>query len=455
MFSIELKFTVDCLQFWYKRNLEQIELDEYVRDEFIRNTRKKTCCICDFPIKSRAQNGWFNHVCKAEYLFLENIFSAKEMFQMGISTFDIYYNKINKILDSLDDFCEDIEHEHKISILDNKSNPELEGTIKQIKNIKIKGEEEKVVTKKKVLAFLYRQSINFLPTDKISSSVGCLIVSEKFLINLFYIYTDRHVVHHSHVTGKIIGHAHEYCNFQIRENYYTIPVIAHNQFRFDFLLFLKGLRPSVWETTDINIGGKNPTSINFAIIQNQVRLIDTVKYYQQSLASLASSMTDIERANVRKNCRRFLAEKLMFLTDEDEAWVLDYLSSGKGMIPYQMITDFDSLKKVPKEAFFEKKKDFYSELKEKDISDEEYQNVKKKFMLLRLKTLGDIIRIYNFQDTLVLCEIFKQRASLLEKLFKFNPRKCNSASSFSGAVHKSKSKCNIVMPTNAEQIRVF
>ena len=47
------------------------------------------------------------------------------------------------------------------------------------------------------------------------------------------------------------------------------------------------------------------------------------------------------------------------------------MSSGKGMIPYQMITDFDSLKKVPR-------KDFYSELKEKDISDEEYENVKKK-----------------------------------------------------------------------------
>ena len=33
----------------------------------------------------------------------------------------------------------------------------------------------------------------------------------------------------------------------------------------------------------------------------------------------------------------------MFLTDEDEKWILDYLSSGKGMIPYQMITDFDLL----------------------------------------------------------------------------------------------------------------
>ena len=79
----------------------------------------------------------------------------------------------------------------------------------------------------------------------------------------------------------------------MRENYYNIPVIAHNQFRFDFFLFLKGLRATVWETTDIQIGGQNPTDINFAIIQNQVRFIDTTKYFRQSLANLASSMTDI------------------------------------------------------------------------------------------------------------------------------------------------------------------
>ena len=70
-------------------------------------------------------------------------------------------------------------------------------------------------------------------------------------------------------------------------------------------------------------------------------------------------MTDIEKENVRKNCRRFLAEKLMFLTEEDKKWVLDYLSSGKGMIPYQMITDFDSLKIAPENGFFERE-DFYS-----------------------------------------------------------------------------------------------
>lgn len=83
-----------------------------------------------------------------------------------------------------------------------------------------------------------------------------------------------------------------------------------------FFLFLKGLRPSVWETTEINIGGKNATNMNFAVIQNQVRFIDTVKHYQQSLANLAASMTDVEKENVRKNCRKCLADKLIFLTDD-------------------------------------------------------------------------------------------------------------------------------------------
>lgn len=81
-------------------------------------------------------------------------------------------------------------------------------------------------------------------------------------------------------------------------------------------------------------------------------------------------MTDIEREKVKKICRRFLGEKLIFLNEKDEEWVLDYLSSGKGGIPYQMITDFDSLSIKPRQEFF-KHSDFYSSLKERNISEEE------------------------------------------------------------------------------------
>ena len=193
---------------------------------------------------------------------------------------------------------------------------------------------------------------------------------------------------------------------------------------------LKGLRPTVWRTQEIPIGGKNPSNVNFAIIKNQVKFIDTVKYFQQSLASLAKSMTDDERENVKRTCRNFIANKLMLLTEENEKWVLDYLCSGKGTIPYQIVKTLDSLEMKPENSDFFAHKDFYSTLSENNISAEDYENVKKNFKLLRLKTLGDLNKIYNFQDVAILCEIFKKRASLLQTLFKYNPRKCNSASEF-------------------------
>ena len=93
------------------------------------------------------------------------------------------------------------------------------------------------------------------------------------------------------------------------------------------------------------------TDINFAIIQNQVRFIDTVKYFQQSFDNLASSMTEIEKKNVRKNFKRLLVHKL-FSNKDQENWVLDYLTSGKGIIPYQMITNLDSLNSPQKMVIF-------------------------------------------------------------------------------------------------------
>ena len=267
--------------------------------------------------------------------------------------------------------------------------------IKKIKNIETSSEDKGKATKEKTIGFLYGRSICFIRSDKFK---GEYPISSKFLANMISIVKNHKGIHHSHTTGKIIGYAHNFCNLRCKENYYTIPILAHNQFSFDFYLFLKGIRPSVCKTTEIAIGGKNPTDVNFAIIRNQVRFIDTVKYFQQSVASFADSMTDIERENVRKICQKSLAEKLLFLSEEDEKWILDYLASGKGMIPYQMISDFDSLNITPKKDFFEYE-NFYSTLKEKNISQEERENFKFFFTILRLKTLGDMNRIYNFQDS--------------------------------------------------------
>ena len=98
---------------------------------------------------------------------------------------------------------------------------------------------------------------------------------------------------------------------------------------------------------------------------------------------------------------------------------------------------------------------FCCSLKDSVISDTEYQAVKTFHKLLNLDNLGQLNKLYSFEDTKILTETFEQRSNRLQELFKFNPRKCNSASSFSRCVHRDKSKCFIALPTNSEHIILF
>ena len=120
-----------------------------------------------------------------------------------------------------------------------------------------------------------------------------------------------------------------------------------------------------------------------------------------------------------------------------------------------MITRYGSLDIVPENGQFFLLHHFYSSLKGTTMTDEEYESVKKFYQTMKSENLGQLNKICNFQDTIILCEIFEQRSSHLQDLLKFNPRKCNSASSFSGCVHRDKSKCCIALPTDDEHIRMF
>ena len=125
------------------------------------------------------------------------------------------------------------------------------------------------------------------------------------------------------------------------------------------------------------------------------------------------------------------------------------------MTPYEMITRYDSLDIKPENGNFFLPHQFCSTLKDKILTDEEYENIKKFYQTMKLENLVKLNKIYNLQDTIILCEIFEQRSSPLQNAFKFNPRKCNSDSSFSGCVHRDKSKCCIALLTDAEHVRVF
>ena len=69
--------------------------------------------------------------------------------------------------------------------------------------------------------------------------------------------------------------------------------------------------------------------------------------------------------------------------------------------------------------------------------------------MFRLKKLSELNDIYNFQDTITLCEIFENRAREMMRKFPYNPQKCTSASSLSGCIHRFLSKAFIALPTQA------
>ena len=88
----------------------------------------------------------------------------------------------------------------------------------------------------------------------------------------------------------VSGYNHSLEEFwKVRENQLFVPLIGHNFSGFDIYYMVKGYRLSVWGTKDFTMGGTNLINVNFANIFSQVKIIDTLKYYQTSLANISST----------------------------------------------------------------------------------------------------------------------------------------------------------------------
>ena len=305
---------------------------------------------------------WLDFIVQQGYLFIKNIYSQEYIdntdnlktledfsfeYFLGVVTLlknenfrSLDTEKMERLKDFFEMCCEDCN--------DSKDIIELINEFKIVQKNERKTFRNKDQKFYKLIGFVYERVMGFLPTDNLKGAA----MSENFLSNVDHIIHGTNVIHHSHITGEVIGYAHSFCNEEVRENRNQISVIAHNLFGFDFFFFLKGLRLDAFRTTFLSIGGKNLTNINFANISDQV------KFFQQSLSALTSSMSDEERKGVRNECEKFirkdrkLNEKFLACNKIDREWVLDYLPSGKGVIPYEMIQRCDSLDISPEEGSF-------------------------------------------------------------------------------------------------------
>ena len=127
----------------------------------------------------------------------------------------------------------------------------------------------------------------------------------------------------------------------------------------------------------LNIGGKNLTQINFSNINGEIKSIDSLKYHQKSLAELASTLTDEEKISIKKLKEHFFNQHYYFskvwphLNSKKKEKNLDIVSEGKRVIPFELIIDMD-MKHL--KMNFGKKTDFFSELKQSAVNDNDYEN---------------------------------------------------------------------------------
>ena len=140
------------------------------------------------------------------------------MKKMEIENFDNYSDIICRMINLFEDFESALEiHDPNENVLEfMREDLQMYETFQSIReNIEKINIPKRPYSKKtlffrdKMLLFLYSNLIRFHKTDKIKG----IPLSNK---NCFK------------------GNAHTFCNEKVRENYFKIPVIAHNLFRFDF-----------------------------------------------------------------------------------------------------------------------------------------------------------------------------------------------------------------------------
>ena len=60
---------------------------------------------------------------------------------------------------------------------------------------------------------------------------------------------------------------------------------------------------------------------------------------------------------------------------------------------------------TPENEFWEKKTEFFSELKESAVNDNDYENSKYLYQTLKIRNLSIMNDLYNAQHVILLCEI--------------------------------------------------
>ena len=208
------------------------------------------CCICNFDLGAGVSNGrkldfvikkvhaFIRYAIDSEHLTLSDKLKTLETyfekFKLFLQIVAIFYNAYNNESD-----IDDITHSCIADFVSDNQIESFEEFFLEVSNTQVKNISTLKKTKVnqiKLISFVSDKIMQF-PNDEFDANT---LVTRNFsdsVLNLLFAYV---VIHHSHISGEIIGYSHDFCNRRLRENQSLKPLIAHNLFRlFRFFLCSK------------------------------------------------------------------------------------------------------------------------------------------------------------------------------------------------------------------------
>lgn len=235
-------------------------------------------------------------------------------------------------------------------------------------------------------------------------------VSKCHICDKEYIDDDIRVRDHCHVTGKYRGSAHQYCNLNFRLTD-KIPVIFHNLRGYDSHFIMQEIGQIVKNNKYTNKQGEEcEMSINAIpnnmerymafMLGNHLTFIDSFQFMSSSLDKLVSNLP---KDSFKYTSKEFKNEQFNLMI-------------RKGVYPYDFMDSFDKFNsRLPT------KDEFYSQLTDESISDEDYEHAQKVWQTFTLQNMGEYHDLYLKSDILLLADVFESFRKTCLQYYKLDP----------------------------------
>ena len=222
---------------------------------------------------------------------------------------------------------------------------------------------------------------------------------------------DVPVRDHCHVTGKYRGSAHQSCNLKLKisaENI-KIPVVFHNLKGYDSHFIINELgdiiqkaKETEEEEIKINVIAQNAEKYMAFYIGKHLAFIDSLAFLNSSLDKLASNLDEDDYIYTKK----YFTDPLQF-----------NLMKRKGVYPYDYMDSFSKFN----DTELPEREEFYSQLTDTNISEDDYQHAKDVWNTFNLKNMGEYHDLYLKTDILLLVDVFENFRKTCLTYYKLDP----------------------------------